>query len=368
MFISICVIAYNEEETINGILGDIAAQDYPHKDMEVILVDGASTDRTKELMEQFAKEHVGEFRRVALLDNPKRTLPSGWNVALRAYEGEAVLKVDAHAKIPEDFVSKNVAELEKGEYIVGGRRPNIIVNDTPFNQTLLLAESSMFGSSIAPYRNNPGKKYVNSLFHAAYRREVFDKVGFFNEDLVRTEDNEIHYRMRKAGFKLAFCPEIESWQHTRGSLIKMLKQKYANGFWIGLTTGVCPKCLSIYHFVPFAFVAAIILSAAGLTVFGGLKKCASAAGMACAKVFGALKTLVSALTKLMWSLYAVLALVMSAVSVIKAGKKRNVTCAALPFLFLLLHLSYGIGTLVGLIKMPRWVKGIRERNGRDKER
>ena len=147
---------------------------------------------------EFALDNKDEFRRVVVLDNPKKTLPSGWNVALREYKGDAIIKVDAHAVIPEDFVSKNVRVLETGEYICGGQRPNIIDKPTPFKETLLLAESSMFGSSIASYRNNPGKTYVKSLFHAAYRREVFEKVGFFNEELVRTEDNEIHYRMRKA--------------------------------------------------------------------------------------------------------------------------------------------------------------------------
>ena len=81
-----------------------------------------------------------------------------------------------------------------------------------------------------------------------------------NEALARTEDNEIHYRMRKAGFKLRFCPDIISYQHTRSSLPKMLKQKYANGYWIGKTSKVCPGCLSIYHFVPWAFVMAIIVT------------------------------------------------------------------------------------------------------------
>lgn len=118
-----------------------------------------------------------------MLDNPKKTLPSGWNVALREYKGDAIIKVDAHAVIPQDFVSKNVAVLNTGEYICGGQRPNIIDKPTPFKETLLLAESSMFGSSIADYRNNPGRTYVKSLFHAAYRREVFDKVGFLTKTL-----------------------------------------------------------------------------------------------------------------------------------------------------------------------------------------
>lgn len=88
---------------------------------------------------------------------------------------------------------------------------------------------------------------MKSLFHAAYRREVFEEIGHYNESLARTEDNEIHYRMRKAGFKLRFCPDIISYQHTRSSLPKMLKQKYGNGYWIGKTSKVCPGCLSIYH-------------------------------------------------------------------------------------------------------------------------
>ena len=257
MFITICVIAYNEEQTLPAILKDIAAQDYAHGSMEVVLVDSASSDHTKKIMQEFAAQNTTQpdmgFVSVSVLDNPKRTLPCGWNVALKAYRGEAILKVDAHASIPKDFVTKNVAVLESGEDGCGGQRPNIIEQPTPFRNTLLLAESSMFGSSIAPYRNNPGKSYVKSMFHAAYRRKVFETIGGFDERLARTEDNEIHYRMRKAGFKLCFDPEIISYQHIRPDLGKMLKQKYANGYWIGLTTGVCAPCLSLYHFVPFVY-------------------------------------------------------------------------------------------------------------------
>ena len=100
MFITMCVIAYNEENAIDRILGDIAAQDYNHNDMEVVLVDGASTDNTKKHLDNFKEKYKDDFRRVVVLDNPKRTLPSGWNVALREYKGDAIIKVDAHAEIP----------------------------------------------------------------------------------------------------------------------------------------------------------------------------------------------------------------------------------------------------------------------------
>lgn len=359
MFITICVIAYNEENTLPSVLADIAAQDYAHKDIEVLLVDSASTDATHRVMHRFVRENVMNpargFRDVKVLSNPKRTLPCGWNVALQAYKGEAILKVDAHAAIPKDFVRKNVAVLESGEDICGGQRPNIIQNPTPFRNTLLLAESSMFGSSIAPYRNNPGKSYVKSMFHAAYKRCVFDKTGGFNEHLARTEDNEMHYRMRKAGFQLCFDPDIISYQYTRPDFKKMLKQKYANGYWIGLTSGVCPACLSLYHFVPFAFVLAILVSAILCAGFG-----IAAAANALSGAALLVGRVVSGLTALMWGLYWLLAVAMTLVAVIGAPKKRNVTCLLLPILFFLLHVSYGIGTMTGLIKMPFWVKGIED--------
>lgn len=348
MFITLCVIAYNEEKCINSILNDISNQDYDHGRIEVLLVDGMSTDNTKACMEDFKEKYKDDFSEINIYDNPGKTLPCGWNVALKNFKGEAILKVDAHASIPQDFVSKNVAALD-GEFIVGGQRPNIIDDSTPWKETLLLAESSMFGSSIAPYRNNPGKTYVNSMFHAAYRREVFERVGLFNENLARTEDNEMHYRMRKAGFRLLFDPNIISYQHTRNSLGKMLKQKYANGYWIGITAGVCPKCLSLYHFVPFAFVVAIILSTISLVLLPFLKT---------------LHKITEILTIIMWALYGMLAVGMSVVAAIGAGRKRNGTCFALPFLFLSLHLSYGIGTLVGFINLPRWLKGLNNKNGR----
>lgn len=355
MLITVCVIAYNEENTINNLLEDICRQDYDHSMMEILLVDGMSSDGTKRIMEEFAGRNENEhhhFSRVVILDNPKKTLPCGWNVALKEYKGDAILKIDAHASVPEDFVSKNVETLSSGEDISGGERPSIIDDSTPWKETLLLAETSMFGSSIAPYRRNPGKSYVNSMFHAAYRRCVFDRTGGFNENLGRTEDNEIHYRMRNAGFRLCFNPEIVSYQHIRSSLKKMLHQKYSNGYWIGLTAGVCPGCLSLYHFVPFAFVMAILLTTVGTIMAAAFSSAAGIAGV----VFGVIRFL----TILMWSAYWLAAILMSVTSVINAKKEqRNITNPALPLLFFMLHVSYGVGTLIGIVKMPRWRKGLR---------
>lgn len=344
MFLTVCVIAYNEEKTLPLILADISGQDYEHSSIEVVLVDSASTDSTKKIMQEFAACNK-DFAAVKVIDNPKRTLPCGWNEALRVYSGEAILKVDAHARIPKDFVTKNVNALERGEDIVGGERPNVIDDDTPWNRTLLMAESSMFGSSIAPYRRNPGPAYVKSMFHAAYRRRVFDKIGGFNEKLGRTEDNEIHYRMRKAGFRLCFDPDIISYQHIRSSLPKMLKQKYSNGYWIALTTGVCPECLSLYHYVPFAFVMAIIVLGIARTLTQCIEPL-SAAAMG-----------VTVITAIMWGAYWLLAVAMAALAVVTAKpEQRSLPDILLPVLFFLLHVSYGLGTLAGFVQLPAFVR------------
>lgn len=327
MIISVGVVAYNEQKVLPDLLECIKNQDYPHNQMEVVLIDSCSEDDTKKIMEKFREENQ-DFINVQVLDNPKKIQAAGWNVAIKNYKGDVIIRVDAHATIPKEFVRKNAEVLEKGEYVSGGVRPNIIDESTPWKETLLLAEQSMFGSSIAPYRRSEKKSYVKSVFHGAYKREVFDKVGLFNEQLGRTEDNEIHYRIRQEGYKICYSSDIISYQHTRSSLKAMLKQKYGNGYWVALTLKACPKCLSIYHFVPLCFVLGII----GTSVF---------------TAFG-----FPFLAYLMWGLYWLAAVGMSILSV--KDVKKTWYQLALPFLFFLLHISYGIGSLVGIIKLPFW--------------
>ena len=161
MIITIGVIAYNEKNSLGSLLKDICKQTYDHKKIEVILVDSNSTDNTKVIMETFKKNNEKDFYGVKVLSNPKKTQPCGWNVVLRNYSGDAVVRVDAHASIPSDFIAKNIATLLSGENICGGFRPNIIDERTPWKETLNLVETSMFGSSIAPYRRQQGKTREN---------------------------------------------------------------------------------------------------------------------------------------------------------------------------------------------------------------
>lgn len=328
MIVSFCVIAYNEENTIKSLLNDICRQDYPHEKMEVILVDSMSTDNTKKIMTEFAEQTQG-FLDIRVLENPKKIQAAGWNVAISAAVGDIIMRIDAHTMIPREFVSKNVKCIQTGEKVTGGPRPSIAEEDTPWRHMLLLAESSMFGSSIAPFRKGHHKTYVKSVFHGAYRREVFEKTGLFDERLGRTEDNEMHYRIRKAGYRICYNPEIISYQHVRNTWRKMIVQKYGNGYWIGLTLGICPKCFSIYHIVPALFVLAIV--AFGILAIQGL----------------------DFPLKILILIYLGINLIMSVLAVV--GQKKYGYYILLPIIFLSLHLSYGIGTILGILKMPFWL-------------
>ena len=337
MKISFVVIALNAAATLDSLFDCLGKQTYPHHLTEVILVDGLSKDDTKQRMLRFQEKNQRVFSDVKVLDNPGITLPCGWNVALEAVTGDAVLRVDAHTTFPENFIELNVRDLEKGENICGGKVISIPAEKTDWSVTLNEAENSMFGGSFAAFRHADSARYVSTAAFAIYRKSVFDKVGKYNEVLTRTEDNEMHYRMRQAGYKFFYDPEIVSYRETRSSLWKLMKQKYLNGYWIGRTLGVEPRCFSLYHFVPLFFVLAVMLSAV-LWICG-----------------------ISFPLKLLCAAYAAANLTMTLMSV-AVSKNRNWFFFCLPVIFLLLHLSYGCGTVAGIIRMIA-LKGKTEKSG-----
>ena len=227
--LSVCIIAYNEENFLPRLLEDIKKQEYPHEFTEVVLIDGMSEDKTKAIMEAFKAEDNG-FYNVQVLDNPARIQAAGWNVAIKNFTGDVLSRIDAHTHIPSDFSRKVMADIEQGENVVGGKRPCLVESDSKWSKMLLSTENALFGSSINSSRRSESKTYIKTMFHASYRREVFDKVGLFNEKLIRTEDNEMHYRMRVAGYKFYYDPSIVSWRRTRPTIGGLIKQKMLNGY------------------------------------------------------------------------------------------------------------------------------------------
>ena len=328
MKLSFIIVALNSEKALDNSLSSLVKQDYPHNEIEVILVDGLSTDGTKHKMLDFQKNETS-FDRVVVKDNPGKYLAGGWNVALKEVTGKVVLRVDAHTEFPEDFISKNIKCILGGESICGGRVLSILEDNSQMNRVMLEAENSMFGGGFTFFRRGEVRKYTNTLAFAAYKKEVFDAVGPYNERLVRTEDNDIHYRMQQAGYKFYFNPEIVSYRYCRSTFSKLVRQKYLNGYWVGLTMGVQPKAFSVFYFVPLLFVL-------GLLFFGALS-------------FISVWPLVVYV-----GVYAFVLILSFIAAIAKSGFYPALLL--LPFILLSLHVGYGVGTIKGLVMIPTWLK------------
>ena len=320
MKVSIIITARNEEKYLPMLFEDILNQTYPLQNIEVVLMDSNSTDNTRKLMEEFKNNN--ESLSVQIVTNERQIQAAGFNEGVKHATGDVVLKIDAHSRIPQDFVQKNVNEIIAGAFVCGGNRPTVVDSDDDCSKTLHIVEESALGSSIANYRKSNVKRKVNSIFHGMYRKEVFEKVGLADERLLRTEDNEFHYRVRKAGYDIIFNPEIESYQYIRPTFTKMIQQKFANGYWIGLTSHICRDCLSLFHFGPGVFVATLLI----LMMFTPI-------------------SFIPLLT--VFGLYILAVLGLSIFEISK--QKYNHTLLLIPFIMIAVHFAYGIGTIKGWI-------------------
>ncbi|ROY85508.1 glycosyltransferase family 2 protein [Enterococcus gallinarum] len=331
--ITIIVVARNEEKSLDNILTDILNQSYDHSLIDIILIDSLSSDNTLKIMEKFRENK--EFKNISVLINKNKILAYGWNMGIEKSTTDLVVRVDAHSSIPKDFIEKNIDCINKGERVSGGARPNVLSpsDKTKWNEALLAAEGAIFGSSIAPYRNSKKSRYVNSVFHGVYDRKIFDEIGLLNVSLGRTEDNELHYRMRQNGISLSYNPNIISYQYVRSSLRKMIKQKFLNGYWIGLTTYISIRCFSIFHFIPLFFVISLVMS----TLLSFLH-------------------VTSIPLLLMGCTY--LAFLLLTVASTYVQKSFNLYYCCLFFILPLLHIAYGTGTLIGLFMIPFRKEGL----------
>ena len=185
-------------------------------------------------------------------------------------------------------------------------------------------DTSRFCGGAAPFRNSGQARYVDTLAYALYRREVYDRVGRYDERLRRTEDNDMHYRMRRAGYRFYFSPRICSYHAARPTLRGQLRQKWGNGYWIGRTMHIQPRCFAPRHLIPALFVLALL---AGLLL--------------CPLSIWPLAGLLL--------VYGVTDVVFAVRSALSQPRGRLLCLLALPFLFPVVHVVYGAGTLIGLL-------------------
>jgi succinoglycan biosynthesis protein ExoA len=318
--VSVLVPMRNEERYIEACLCSLAAQDYPHDRFEVLVIDGASTDRSRDLAQQFT--FADDFH-VRILDNPARKTAPGLNIGLTAARGEVIIRVDGHAEVAPDFLSQSVAALRDTDAdAVGG--PIESVAQGLIGEAIALAMSSPFGVGNAAFRYSREPQYTDTVAFAAYRRDVFDRIGGFAEDIDFGEDDEFNYRLGDFGGKIYLTPSIRSLYHTRSSLPALFRQYRAYGRAKVQVLRRHPAQARLRQFVPASFVG----------VLGGLSLASPV-----------LRPLRRALP-LVIGLYAIAAV---AASVRIASQRGWRYAPVLPLAFACLHLSYGLGFLESLL-------------------
>lgn len=324
MKVSFIIIALNAEKDLNNILENLYDQDYPKQLIEVILIDSGSSNKCKNIMIDYRNKYKNEYNNIIVEDNYKKYLPCGWNIALSLSSGDIIIRVDAHTIIRPDFIKRNVFNIKNGEFVSGGRVISINNEKTIISNIMMITDNSLFAGGVASFRRSKTKSYLNSVPFAAYRKEVFEKVGKYDERYFRTEDNEMHYRMRKAGYKLLFDPEIVTYRKARSTLKGLLRQKYGNGFCIGNTFLINPKCYSLRHLVPFIFFCVLItlLVISATSIYPII---------------------------LLITTYTVLNILFSINTVTKL-KQKWYYILFIPIIHFFIHISYGLGTLIGLTR------------------
>jgi glycosyltransferase involved in cell wall biosynthesis len=218
-FVSIIIPVRNEEKYIRECLESIEAQTYPKEKMEILVVDGMSGDRTREIVEKFKIDN--QKLKIQLLDNQKGHRANGLNIGIKAAKGDIVIRIDARTRISEDYVEKCVKTLlEKEADNVGGVQvPFITANTGLIQKAIGLAATHIFGAGDAPFRLGKKSGEVESVYLGCFRKSIFDRIGLFDEEApIISEDSDINYRIRKAGGKVYLNKDIKAYYIPRDNL------------------------------------------------------------------------------------------------------------------------------------------------------
>jgi len=258
LFISIIIPCRNEEKFIGKCLDSIITQDYPKDKLEVLLVDGMSNDGTREIIIEYQRRYPF----IKLLDNPKLYTPSGLNIGIKKSNGDIILRLDAHCEYPYNYISKCVYWLERSNADnVGGILLIKPGRETLIAEAISITLSTFFGVGNSYFRiGSKDLRYVDTVPFGCYKREVFDKIGLFNENLVRNQDIEFNLRLRRSGGKILLVPDIISYYYARPDLKSLFNQNFWNGFWVIYSLRFARLPFSIRHLVPAVFVLSLFLS------------------------------------------------------------------------------------------------------------
>jgi glycosyltransferase involved in cell wall biosynthesis len=319
--VSIIVPMRNEEKHIARCLESIMANDFPREQMEIIVADGSSDDRSREIVNRLTKR----YPQIRLIDNPKRVVSPGLNAAILISRGQYIVRMDAHSEYPPDYIAACVRELNKGKAdVVGGRLITQPGAKTAAARAIALISQHPFGVGNSGFRLGWQGRYVDTVPFGAFHRDVFERVGLFRESLVRHQDFEMNARIRHSGGKIFLSPEISLTYYNLATLAQWLKRSFRDPLWVGRAWMRYPITFCWRHGAPLALLLGLLVPLLLSPIFR----------------FAPLLSLATAV------LYLVFMLGSSIYIATRHGLKL---LPILTFLFVSLHLLYGFGVLTGIL-------------------
>lgn len=257
--ISVVIPCRNEEKFIKKCLDSVVSQNYPKENLEVLVVDGASQDRTREIIQRYSENYPF----IKLLYNPRKFVPIALNIGIKNSQGDIIVRMDSHAVYDKEYISKSVYYLKKYNADNAGGP----VKTVPFKKTLMaeaiaLALSHPFGVGGACFRKGVKKvREADTVFGGCFRKEIFEKIGFFNENLTSgSEDMEFNLRLKKQGGKIILAPDIISYYYPKSDLKSFFFHNIRDGVWAILPLKFVKMPLRLRHYIPLVFVLTLPLS------------------------------------------------------------------------------------------------------------
>jgi glycosyltransferase involved in cell wall biosynthesis len=320
--VSVIIPVLNEKMHIAQCLDSVIFGSYPHCLLEILVVDGKSHDGTREIVIEYASK----YQFVKLIDNDKSTVSFGMNIGIANSIGEIVVRMDAHALYPSDYIEKLVFALEKyGADNVGGGINTVPISATKEAASIALIMSHRFGVGNSYFRTGLTEpRMVDTVPFGCYRRDVFDRIGMYDEMLIRNQDDELNARLSRVGGRIYLIPDVMVTYFARDSFRKMSKMFFQYGYFKPLVNVKTGSAATWRQFIPPLFVVSLLLTVVGGFALEGL-----------------------------WMVFAFILLLHGmAGSLASVSISRIRGWSLLPFLyagFLLAHLSYGFGYLRGIL-------------------
>jgi len=267
-FVSLLVPVRNEAGYIQTTLQSILLQDYPLDRMEILVMDGMSTDDTRKVIRDFMQENP--TLKIEILDNTHQIVPPALNIGIKHSSGNYILWVSGHSELPADYVSTVVEYLQRGDVQnVGGQV--YPVGRTYLERAIAMAISSPLFIGNSYFRYGDEERLVDTVFPGAFPREIFDEIGYFDEELVRHQDYEFNLRLRNAGGKILYIPTLKVKYYPRSSIQAFFKQYFQYGVWKVRVMQKSYRAFRIRHFAPTALVFGFVVATLLALIFPGMR-------------------------------------------------------------------------------------------------